>query len=154
LPYIDPIKKAENRKKHHKIKYQHDLDMMRLYRELNKDKIAKNKKEWYENHKEYAKQKSREWNINNKDKVRDYNLMKSYGISSEQYNQMMVQQDSKCAICGIHSDQQSKKFCVDHSHATGKIRSLLCHHCNAGLGMFKESEVVIINAAKYLEKWR
>jgi hypothetical protein len=65
---------------------------------------------------------------------------------------MLEEQGHRCKIC--QSDKSGKGdlgFSVDHDHFTGKIRGLLCHPCNAGLGFFKESEEVMVRAARYLK---
>jgi len=66
----------------------------------------------------------------------------------EQYNQMMIEQQNKCAICG-----KEVKLLVDHNHATGQVRSLLCTGCNTMIGMAYESKDILLAAIAYLEKW-
>jgi len=44
------------------------------------------------------------------------------------------------------------KLLIDHDHETGKIRGLLCHRCNTGLGFFLDNPHFLTNAAFYLEK--
>jgi hypothetical protein len=57
---------------------------------------------------------------------RNYNLMKNYGITSDDYDRMLEEQDGKCAICGSPStNSRSKYFMVDHDHDTGEVRGLL-----------------------------
>jgi hypothetical protein len=51
----------------------------------------------------------------------------------------------------IDKDGAPRSMPVDHSHATGKVRALLCTSCNRGLGFFKDSPELLIEAAKYLE---
>jgi Recombination endonuclease VII len=60
---------------------------------------------------------------------------------------MAKAQDYKCAICG-----EEKRLVVDHDHATGDIRALLCDDCNKGLGSFKDNPDNLLKAAYYLEK--
>ena len=60
---------------------------------------------------------------------------------------MMVEQANGCAICG-NSD---KRLHVDHDHATGKVRGLLCMECNVSLGKFKDSPELLRKAIVYLE---
>ena len=73
-----------------------------------------------------------------------------YGITYIEYNKMFTEQNGCCAICGIHQSKLKKRLFVDHNHSTGKIRKLLCHHCNAMLGMAKENTTTLLNAIDYL----
>lgn len=76
---------------------------------------------------------------------------KLYGITIQQYEELFTEQKGKCAIC--YSDVNDKirsTLSVDHDHTTGRIRGLLCSKCNAGLGMFKDSPVLLQKAAEYL----
>ena len=81
----------------------------------------------------------------------------SFGISAEKYEEMLMSQDSKCAICSIHIDeyrktsQNNKVFAVDHCHSTGSIRGLLCCKCNRGLGYFKDDPALLHKAISYLK---
>ncbi len=100
----------------------------------------------------------REWNLNNKERSqktkRSYSLRNLYGITLDQYNALLSQQDNRCAIC--MSTSTKRKTCpnllVDHCHATGKVRGLLCSTCNSAIGMLEESEQSLTNAISYLKK--
>lgn len=78
-------------------------------------------------------------------------LKAKYGITLAQFNALMTAQNSCCAICGTpFASLNSKQVHVDHSHKTGKVRSILCHHCNTGLGAFREQTVLLRKAITYL----
>ena len=84
---------------------------------------------------------------------RKWSLKAKYGISLEDYTELMVLQNGKCKICNAGSDKGQAGFLVvDHNHATGKVRGLLCNHCNAALGMFKDSTTLLNEAIKYINK--
>jgi len=68
-------------------------------------------------------------------------------VSPEGYKKMLEEQDGACAICTVRSD----KLCIDHSHETGEIRSLLCRRCNMGLGYFGDDPVMLQSAIDYLK---
>lgn len=76
-----------------------------------------------------------------------------YGITMDTYDNMLVSQGGTCAIC--RTDQVGGRgglFHIDHCHATGKVRGLLCHNCNIGLGAFKDKPIVMSNAIQYLRE--
>lgn len=80
-----------------------------------------------------------------------YRVKKEYGLSLEQVEIMMVEQDSKCAICmdtftTVHHTQ------IDHCHNTGNVRGLLCISCNWLLGKSKDNPALLRRAADYLER--
>lgn len=77
--------------------------------------------------------------------IQDKDLRKRYGITLEQYEAMFEAQRGRCAIC-----QRDKKLHVDHCHATGKVRGLLCSQCNKGLGHFEDSLARLRAAEVYL----
>lgn len=80
-----------------------------------------------------------------------YNRKKRLGITKEQYEQMNTTQKGLCAIC---SNTCTKSLAVDHDHATGMIRELLCNSCNRGLGYFKDDKFRVFAAYNYLDKWK
>lgn len=79
--------------------------------------------------------------------VRDTTLRKTYGITLENYNYLLKLGEGKCNICGIKSNTSLH---ADHCHSTGMVRGLLCSECNLGLGKFKDNEVIMTKAIKYL----
>lgn len=64
------------------------------------------------------------------EKRRDRYLRNKYGITSEQYNELLKKQDGKCAICEKHHTAFPRRLAVDHNHHTGEVRGLLCTYCN------------------------
>lgn len=75
-----------------------------------------------------------------------------YNISIEEYERMEIAQGGVCAIC-CKPDQNGQRLAVDHDHATGRIRSLLCGFCNKGIGMFRDDPAIVQAAVHYLVKW-
>jgi hypothetical protein len=80
--------------------------------------------------------------------TREANLKHRYGIDLVDYNQMLSEQEGKCKICKA----KTKRLFVDHCHASKRVRGLLCHHCNAGIGMLKESENIMREAMNYINE--
>lgn len=89
----------------------------------------------------------------NIDAERNRDYKRNYGITLEDYNKMLQEQQNSCAICGIESSLASKgKLFVDHCHTTNKIRGLLCHHCNTMLGLAKDNIDVLQKSIEYLKE--
>lgn len=87
-----------------------------------------------------------------KDQCFERYLRASYGIDLAAYNQMKDDQGGVCAICEKPDTSKKQKLHVDHNHATGHVRGLLCHNCNVGLGAFRDSEPSLLKAIDYLKK--
>lgn len=77
-----------------------------------------------------------------------------YGLTPEDVQKKVKEQDNKCFICEIEAGYNNKPLYVDHCHKTGEVRKLLCQHCNSGLGMFKDNPQLLEKAAEYLKKWQ
>jgi sulfur transfer complex TusBCD TusB component (DsrH family) len=76
-----------------------------------------------------------------------------YGLTLEQYDAMVIEQNGVCAICKQSETVSIKKnMCIDHDHKTGKVRQLLCDKCNRGIGYFNESIDALEQAVLYLKK--
>jgi hypothetical protein len=87
----------------------------------------------------------------NRKKAKDYNLKRYYGIDLEVFEDLLSAQNGCCAICGTDAPGGKGTWHVDHCHSSGKVRGLLCHHCNVGLGHFKDSKTLLLKASLYLE---
>jgi hypothetical protein len=74
-----------------------------------------------------------------------------YGITAADYGRMRDRQGNRCAICERHANH-GFELVVDHDHATGAVRSLLCNRCNTGLGMLSDNAAHLRRAAEYLEQ--
>lgn len=83
----------------------------------------------------------------------EYRLQKRYGITLDDYTDMLIKQDYSCAICGNSPEEgrnNTYKLSVDHCHTTGEVRGLLCQKCNTGLGLLGDSYESILKALNYL----
>ena len=87
---------------------------------------------------------------------RNSELNRNYGISTKDFNELLLNQNSLCAICGIAQEElktKKKKFlCVDHCHKTDNIRGLLCDKCNRGIGLLGDNLENLISAVEYLKE--
>jgi hypothetical protein len=85
---------------------------------------------------------------------RDWKLKKTYGISIEDYEEMLDKQGGCCAICSLAEKHAPYGvLSVDHCHDSGAVRALLCNPCNAGIGLFKENQDFLANAIIYLKRY-
>ncbi len=111
---------------------------------------AEQKKAWRVSNPEKSRAYSKKWRDANRvsraSKIREHLYGKKYGISVANYEEMSSYQKGCCAICGV----TPPILCVDHDHATGSVRGLLCRKCNTGLGNFRDSPSFLMRAASYL----
>lgn len=132
--------------------------------DLAKQKRKAYAKKYYEKNKEACKERTKEHpsciaarekyrkKPETKERIRNWRLLQNYGITNQDYEQMLKDQDFCCAGCGLHQNVIEKKLNVDHDHATGKIRGLLCGNCNRALGLVKDNFETLLRLHKYLRK--
>lgn len=104
---------------------------------------------------------ARRWRQRSKEQMQAYERarsLRSYGYSQTQYEQKLAAQNGCCPICGRTPaeapNRKSQRFPIDHDHATGQIRDLLCINCNSGLGSFKDDIERLLAAVEYLRRWK
>lgn len=86
---------------------------------------------------------------------RDRQYQRLYGISEADVEAMRVAQRGLCDLCGRpEAETRGGRLCVDHDHASGAVRALLCHDCNTGLGKFQDDPELLRKAALYVERYR
>lgn len=150
------------------------VEIDRRYRQTHKDAIkayntqyradhptlnGESSKKWRINNPEYHRAKSKQWYAANKGWFKNRDLLRKYGITLEEYQDMVAMQDGKCAIC----KKATEILHVDHRHlppddwkhmlpADKKkyIRGLLCFNCNTGIGNLQDNIEIIESAAIYL----
>lgn len=126
MPYKDPQKQRENSLKNYYKNREKRLEQQKVYREENAEYFAKYKKNW--------------------------EFQKVYGITIEDRDLMFIEQDGCCKICKKHEDEVSRSLHIDHCHATGRVRGLLCFKCNSLIGMAQDNVEILVNAINYLKK--
>jgi hypothetical protein len=97
---------------------------------------------------EKGKAKDKEYSKNYERKGKQNARLNLYGITQEEYDALILKQNSKCAICKIGLDM-GKRTCIDHCHNSKKVRGILCWSCNVGLGHFKDNPELLNQAALY-----
>lgn len=107
------------------------------YKQSEKGKISLRKYNQSEKGRAVAKRFSHS-KFGKKQKTRQ-NLKDNYGLTLEQYDKMVENQNGVCMICsGMNVD--GRRLAVDHNHKTGEIRALLCLRCNVELGIYENGK--------------
>ncbi len=123
-------------------------------RERNRLKNA----EWRKTHRKECCEATARWRANNPEYERRRKLIERYGITPEQYTELLVAQGGCCAICRQQETARHntsirvQKLAVDHCHITGKVRGLLCQDCNRGISKFHDDPILLQKAIDYLSK--
>lgn len=118
------------------------------------DKRTKDKKQFRCRHCERA-YKNGVWNKLTRQEKTNLNLRR-YKITTEDYNKILLAQGGRCKICNTDKaggQWKNNTFFIDHDHNTGKVRGLLCCHCNIGLGKFKDDLKLLESASSYLKSF-
>ena len=79
--------------------------------------------------------------------------LKRYGLTVEQYQAMHDEQSGRCALCK-QPEEPPHRLAVDHCPTTGKVRALLCRSCITWLGLFRDSEELLMVVGRYLQSTR
>ena len=119
-----------------------------------KAKYAKANPEKHRGNIENDNRRSKGWREKNPEasklNIRKAHLLKAYGLSLEDYDNMLEEQDNSCSICKTKDTGKRKHFCIDHNHETGKVRALLCGNCNLIVGMIERGPEIIESAKIYV----
>lgn len=115
----------------------------------------KARKAWGSDKRESLNAQKREWYAENREHAlnwaKEYSLSWRYGISLEEYVEILDDQNGVCKICGS-PPSENFALSVDHNHETGEVRGLLCGSCNFMLGHAKDKPELLRKAAQYLEE--
>lgn len=103
------------------------------------------------------KERANEWMRTHRDRTKQHQrkkyLKSAYGIAPDVVASMFDSQAGLCAICCCRLGSDSKSAMhIDHDHATGVVRGLLCVRCNIGIGMFDENADSFQRAIAYLKR--
>lgn len=154
-----------------------DAEIAKLWRIKNPEKAKASMERYYNKHRDEVNKRARDkrkndpifrahaiamqkkWLKNNKAKfalIKKKSILRhTYGISLDEYNEILRSQNNLCAICGPKNKYYKDKkvlLCVDHCHKRNKVRGLLCHSCNRALGLLKDDIEVLNSAITYLKK--
>lgn len=107
----------------------------RAWKEANQDHVLAYQRDYRAAHPKKARTYSRQGHLRSR-----------YGLTLEQYDRMLLDQQGCCLGCG----RSDKKLHVDHNHATGAVRGLLCFSCNAALGCVQDDPGILVRLEEYL----
>jgi len=143
------------------------------YRDQNRERIRKaskrycdrNRKQrrasanrWYRDNKSYVAEKKRQQHLADPSQRRAQQLKHKFGMTLDEYRQIIKAQKNRCAACGACFTMTGKfKPCVDHDHSKGtrkrgKPRGVICNRCNVVLGFVADDPRVLTNLETYLKK--
>lgn len=112
-------------------------------------------KQWYWKNREASIARQAKWVREHQDHVLAYRrrkLLEKYGITPQEYDKLLAEQDGRCKICASAKPGPfERNFYVDHCHETGKVRGLLCGSCNLAIGQFDDNPGTLRRAALYVE---
>ncbi len=109
--------------------------------------------EYYRRNKARIDAKSAAWRKQHPERTKDYYRKSVFGLDAETYWDCMARQNNSCAICGkVFGQGKDQSPHVDHDHATGQFRGLLCNPCNMMLGFARDSQETLAAGIRYLEQ--
>ena len=116
------------------------------YLKNRENRLEANKQNYLKNKEAYLK------------RSRKAHLKNTYGLSLEEYQNLVLKQNNRCAICFKEETAKDKTgklkpLCVDHCHTTGKVRALLCNNCNCLLGFSNDKQEILFAAINYLKQY-
>lgn len=133
----------------------------RRYYERNRDLCIERTRKWREDNNEKYKLDQRNRLAERREntpieirrrRARGYALKRKYGITIDQYEELLERQDNSCALCGKSAEEHHTNLAVDHNHRTGEIRGLLCTHCNYRLVARHTDGSLLRRMADYIEQ--
>jgi hypothetical protein len=91
----------------------------------------------------------------NRATYREGDLRRKYGLTLADYDALLAKQGGHCAICPavIGEVKRNRALFVDHDHATGKVRGLLCGRCNTAIGYLRDHPQYAHALVGYLMRW-
>ncbi len=129
----------------------------------NPKKVNADSAKWGKKNPEKRKISRKKWVKKNPEKAKTIakrTRLKKYGLSIDDFENMVDEQSNRCVICGEYEvirnykNGKIKELSIDHDHETGQVRELLCHRCNTMLGMAGDDFEILQKGSEYLKKWK
>lgn len=131
------------------------IKQRRRYSANHKSQTNARKRRWAKANPEKAKAQRKRYEIKigiigRRERDRRHNLA-LYGLSIEDFDQLLTKQRNRCALCGSEfAKTLMRKPSVDHDHSTGEVRGLLCGECNIWLSYYERRRDLLDETAAYL----
>jgi hypothetical protein len=126
----------------------------KAWREANPERFRELTKAYHLTNAEKMRATSAAWYAANKDRAAETSRrakLRRYGLTPQAYAMLLAKQHYRCAICPAMHGTGKKALHVDHCHRTNGIRGLLCHSCNAAMGLLKDDPTILAAALQYLK---
>ncbi len=152
------LKQNENARRYHHRHREEVLKKMRVYharyRKENAEVYRKRSREYYHKNREKRQAYRKERVAQDSDYRVKCARKEKYGLTHEAFLALIDVQSDKCAICRTRFDHSVKwgGAHVDHDHANGRVRGLLCRNCNTGIGDFRDNPEILLLAYEYLKR--
>jgi len=118
----------------------------------NRSRISESRRQKRKTDPRYFRRGQANWERFN---LRKYHLQQ-VGLTLSEYETLLQKQNGVCKICQQPETRRQRgdvtRLAVDHDHATGQIRGLLCYRCNLMLGYAKDSVTSLLAAVTYLQE--
>lgn len=153
------------------VRRDHHNQLAKSWREKNPDKVRAAAMRWRKKYPERYKSMLEEWRKQNPDRTRlhahnhyynnhdkclerqrKYQTLKRYGLTQDDWISLFVAQQYSCAVCKTEHPGCKQGWHTDHCHTSGKVRGILCQHCNTTLGHSKESTERLSALIEYINK--
>jgi hypothetical protein len=144
MPYKDAARRRENSRKQYAENPGRFHAASRAWAKRNPEKVLVGQRQWRErNPAKWAAYQRR---------AAFKQRLKRRGITEAEYTRLWLAQGCKCGICARSDTGTKRSWHLDHDHATGKARGILCHGCNLMLGHAKDQAAILRAGVEWLEK--
>jgi hypothetical protein len=151
MPYKDPKAARAQRRRWAEANPEKMREYRAAWTERNAERDKTRRDEYRAEHRDERIEYNRRYRTENAEEIRLRRLAQRYGITVEWLEERLP---LGCAICGVADGEGSgvkNRLHVDHDHATGVARGLLCHSCNTGIGSLRDDPKLVIAAVRYLK---
>jgi hypothetical protein len=113
-------------------------------------------RQWRAANPERSRANARRYYLTNLERVRERKrgsgLARAYGLTVERWNELFAAQGGACAVCRSSEPNTKRGWHTHHCHKSGRVRGILCHHCNISLGAAKEDSARLRALAEYIDQ--